>query len=169
MTDTIKTMPVSLAWTNNLFSPDYKFKHSSGAGLYSVSSIFPPTELQDFQTKITQKVGEEYAKALYIKPLGNDLSQVKAKAVEYFENVNGRTYQKPYVKDMHGKDIVAQIEGEKAVVEVLAKAYPMYKKLGFILKGIQLVDELPRSKEEVEKEMWGIQDNKDQQTSQGLD
>ena len=179
----IKTKAVVLAWTNNLHSPDNQYKHSSGAKMYSVSMVFDTPSLQDFKVKITTQVGEQFAKAMYVKEVEDGKYQVKAKCVEYFENAQGKTYQKPYIKDMQGNDISTNIEGLKAIVEVQPKAYPQYKKLGLILKGVQLVEEVEQTvdKAELEKAMWGnfnaenkqkfaeIQDNYDPLDTRGHD
>jgi len=155
MSNAIKTEPVRLAWTNNLRNPDEKFKHSSGSPLYSASMILTPSSLQDLKDKVTQQVGEQYTKAMFIKKLDENRYQVKAKCVAWFENAQGRTYQTPYILDMNGNKTDGPLEGELAIVEIEPKAYPMYRKLGFILKGVQLVEPQPKTKEEVEKEIWG--------------
>lgn len=167
MSNTIKTEPVRLAWTNNLRNPDEKFKHSSGSPLYSTSMVLTPSSLQDLKDKVTQKVGEQYTNAMYVKKLDEDKFQVKAKCVAWFKNANGTSYQKPYIKDMHGNDTDGPLEGELAIVEIQPKAYQMYRKLGMILKGLQLVEPQPKTKEEVEKEIWGT-GSEDQKASQNV-
>ena len=165
MSNAIKTEPVRLAWTNNLRNPDEKFKHSSGSPLYSASMILTPSSLQDLKDKVTQQVGEQYTKAMFIKKLDENRYQVKVKCVAWFENAQGRTYQTPYIFDMNGNKTDGPLEGELAIVEIVPKAYQMYRKLGMILKGVQLVEKQPKTKEEVEKEIWGTgsEDQKDSQ------
>ena len=167
MANTIKTEPVRLAWTPNLINPDEKFKHSSGSPVYHVSMLFNPASLKDLQDKITKKVGEKYMKAMFVKTLGEDKFQVKAKCVAWFNTAQGKTFQKPYIKDMHGKDIVDRLEGEKAIVEIEPKPYHQYGKLALLLKGVQLTEEQPKSREEIEASFgWTYDSSQDHSNSE---
>ena len=98
-------------------------------------------------------------KAMFVKTLGEDKFQVKAKCVAWFNTAQGKVFQKPYIKDMHGNDIVDRLEGEKAIVEIEPKPYQMYGKLALILKGVQLTEEQPKSREEIEASFGWTYDN----------
>lgn len=158
MSNSIITNPVELQWTNYLFEADTVYKHSSGAPMHSVTMCFDAEGLADFKEKIKNKLGETAMNKLYVKEEDNQF-KCKAKCVAWFESPRGRIEQKPYTKwQVDGSEVKVGIENEQGLVEVQPKYYARYGKLGLILKGVSVLGEKMKPREELEKELFGFVD-----------
>ena len=137
----ILTSPHCIArWTDYMRSVDTKYPHSSGLGYYKMTGNFKADARDRLLADIYAELGSKAKGSVATKSDGTGRTDINFKCLERLKLRDGTMLdQKPWVKDLEGKNFDGDFEMATVQIKYQPIFYPQYGKTSMIMIGVEII------------------------------